>query len=240
VPPNVLCPPLHHTHSADYLLPPPLPTHTHHIILNTHLPPPPLHHLQALLNAWEEKVARQLEFISELQSPTQRNSMMAVSAARDSTAAAAAGLRASHSRIPSFSAALSAQSVEALRASLTGEMVGGQQAVGPVSLSRSSTLNAQPPPAAAAAASAHLLRNSGFGSSFSSASFAGGLLGGGGDGGGVSASAPSSPQLWDKAGGGGGQGGSTPVVVPHRSAFTPGPGLTGMGDASPGGINTPR
>jgi hypothetical protein len=189
-------------------------------------------------------VARQLELISELQSPTQRNSMMAVSAARDSTAAAAAGLRASHSRIPSFSAALSAQSVEALRASLTGEMVGAQQAVGAVPLSRSSTLTSAAAAgptagsAAAAAASAQFLRNSGFGSSFSSASFAGGLLGGGG--GGVSASAPNSPQLWDKSGGGGGQGGSTPVVVPHRSAFTPGPGLTGMGDATPGGINTPR
>eukprot|EP00882_Tetradesmus_deserticola_P023933 GHRQ01026119.1.p1 GENE.GHRQ01026119.1~~GHRQ01026119.1.p1 ORF type:complete len:206 (-),score=27.83 GHRQ01026119.1:154-771(-) len=36
---------------------------------------------QALLAQWEEKVAKQLEFISELQSPTKRNSMISASAA---------------------------------------------------------------------------------------------------------------------------------------------------------------
>lgn len=198
--------------------------------------------LQALLSQWEEKVARQLELISELQSPTQRNSMMAVSAAsaRDS----AAGLRPS--RLASFTGPLQPPqaSMGALRASLSEQQVGGQQAVGAAPLSRSSTINSAaggglPPTGGAygaysrdAAASSMLLQSTGFGSSFSSASFAGGL------GGGMSASAPNSPQLWDKAGGRNtlvGEGG-----VPRRSAFTPGPALNGMGDASPGGGDTPR
>lgn len=183
--------------------------------------------MQSLLSQWEEKVARQLEFISELQSPTQRNSMMAVSAA-SAARDGAAGMRAS-TRLPSFTGPLPDLSQGALRASLTGEMVGGQQAVGAGPLSRSSTV------ASAAggnrgfsrdvAASSVLMQSAGFGSSFSSASFAAGL------GGGASVSAPNSPQLWDKAGGGG---------APRRSAFTPGPGLTGMGDVSPGGGSTPR
>lgn len=174
-------------------------------------------------------MARQLEFISELQSPTQRNSMMAVSAAsaaRDGVA----GMRTS-TRLSSFSGPLLGQSAGALRASLTGEMVGGQQAVGALPLSRSSTVasNGQGGFSRDAAASSMLLHSTGFGSSISSASFAAGL------GGGMSASAPNSPQLWDKAGGVGGVTG-----VPRRSAFTPGPGLNGMGDASPGGGSTPR
>jgi hypothetical protein len=181
--------------------------------------------VQSLLSQWQEKVARQLEFISELQSPTQRNSMMAVSAAsaaRDGVA----GMRTS-TRLSSFSAPLG-QSAGALRASLTGEMVGGQQTVGALPLSRSSTVasNGQGGFSRDAAATSMLLHSTGFGSSISSASFAAGL------GGGLSASAPNSPQLWEKAGGVGG--------APRRSAFTPGPGLNGMGDASPGGGSTPR
>jgi len=172
---------------------------------------------QALLSQWEEKVARQLEFISELQSPTKRNSMMAVSAA---SAARESMLRSS--RIPSLSGPLAGQG----GLGIGGDMVGGQQAVGPTTLSRNSTLA----PAANAGTGSSMLQSGGFGSSFSSASFAGGLGGAY-----MSASAPNSPQLSDKA------NSSTPVGVsgaPRRSAFTPGPALTGMGDVSPG--NTPR
>lgn len=174
---------------------------------------------QSLLSQWEEKVARQLEFISELQSPGQRSSMMAVSAA-SAAREVAAGLRAS-TRLSS------------MRSSLTAaEMVGGQQAVGAAPIiSRSSTVAsaANGGFSTDAAAPSALMQSVGFGSSFSSASFAGGL-----DGGGMSASSPNFGQLWEKVGGGGG--------MPRRSAFTPGPGLTGMGDASPvgGAGSTPR
>lgn len=185
--------------------------------------------MQSLLSQWEEKVARQLEFISELQSPAQRNSMMAVSAA-SAAREGAAGLRTS-TRLSSFSGSLAAGQAS-MRSSLTAaEMVGGQQAAGTAPIiSRSSTASAANGGFGRdAAAPSVLMQSAGFGSSFSTASFAAGL-----DGGGMSASAPNSPQLWDKVGGGGG--------MPRRSAFTPGPGLTGMGDASPvGGTgSTPR
>jgi hypothetical protein len=184
--------------------------------------------MQSLLSQWEEKVARQLEFISELQSPAQRNSMMAVSAA-SAAREGAAGLRAS-TRLSSLSGPL-AGGQASMRSSLTAaEMGGGQQAGGAAPIiSRSSTVASAANGGYGRDASV-LMQSVGFGSSFSSASFAAGLDGGGG----MSASAPSSPQLWDKVGGVGG--------MPRRSAFTPGPGLTGMGDTSPvgGAGSTPR
>lgn len=218
-----------HTHIFDLATP----------ILSTPVLPPTK---QALLSHWEEKVARQLEFISELQSPTARHSMMAVSAASAARGGDnnATGMRAS--RMSSFSApfvsstaAGAGAAAPSLAGSVSGEMVGGPQAVGP---GRSSV-----------AFSREAAASTGFGSSFSSASFAAGLLGGaggagGGNGNGVggdhlsTASAPNSPQLWGKSGGsstppGTGLGGAG--MAPRRSAFTPGPALTGMGDASPGG-----
>jgi hypothetical protein len=158
---------------------------------------------QALLTQWEEDVARQLEVISELQSPTKRNSMMAVSAAAAATSAR--------------------DSLRLSRAvSLANSAGGGGERVGAAAPVANST-------AAAGEPAAGNMRSSGFGSSFSSASFAGGLGGGGW----AAASAPNSPALWDKARGSG-------VPMQRRSAFTPGPALTGMGDASPASGGTPR
>jgi hypothetical protein len=149
---------------------------------------------QSLLAQWEEKVAKQLEFISELQSPTKRNSMISASAAA------------------SYRASISSNAAGAL---------GGQ-------LHASGSFAAQP---GVMSGIAQLLgegrASSAFGSSFG---LVGGLTG--------AASAPSSPALWERgspsnmAGGVGG--------VSRRSAFTPGPALTGMGDTTPGGGSTPR
>jgi hypothetical protein len=160
---------------------------------------------QALLTTWEEKVARQLERIGELQSPTKRNSMVAASA----SAAARGG----------DAALRMSRAVSLAAAGASGEMVGGAAPI-------ASGSNVDPAAAAAAAG----MHSSAFGSSFSSASFAAGLAGALG----AAASAPSSPALWDKAAKGGAGAGA------RRSAFTPGPALTGMGDASPVTGATPR
>lgn len=170
---------------------------------------------QALLAQWEEKVAKQLELISELQSPTKRNSMMA---------AAVSSAASLHRASVTASGAAGAAAGLAFGSS-SGSFVGLQQQQGPdLSSSFAGQLSG------AAANIAQLLgdsrASSAFGSSF-------GLMGGGLTG---AASAPSSPALWER----GSPGGGLAAGVARRSAFTPGPALNGMGDSTPGGGSTPR
>lgn len=176
---------------------------------------------QALLSQWEEKVAQQLEFISELQSPTKRNSLMAA-ATRVSFAGSARGSFAGMGRISA-----------ALGSSVGGSAMGqpgwqasrNDTAAGAAASLRESSFVGDSGPAAMAPTASR--GSSAFGSSFSYV--AGGLTG--------AASAPNSPAMWDTSSPGG--AGSALGGVSRRSAFTPGPALTGMGDTTPGG-NTPR
>lgn len=180
---------------------------------------------QTLLAQWEEKVAQQLEFISELQSPTKRNSMMAAAtrASMASSAAGAIGRQSSLYQQPSLSSSLSGGN-----AGQPGWQGGyGGAAAGSAAGLRESSFVGDSVAAAGAAAAGRA--SSAFGSSF--ASLMGGLTG--------AASAPNSPALWANSPGEG-VGGVSAAGVNRRVAFTPGPALTGMGDSTPGGGNTPR
>lgn len=176
---------------------------------------------QTLVTQWEEKVAQQLEFISELQSPTNRNSMRAAATRASSSLAgssATGGPVRQNSRQPSLAGSLSGNLVSQL--GWQGGGYGTAAAGSAAGLKDSSVMGGS---AAAVGAAAGSRTSSAFGSSF--ASLKGGLPG--------AASAPNSPALWANPSSPGGTPGGA-----RRAAFTPGPALTGMGDSTPG-ANTP-